>query len=40
MRGGRNNLCGPGRKVADQQSAVSHRYMVKQVYTATHVNAM
>lgn len=40
MRGGRNNLCEPGRKTAGLQYAVSPRYMVKGVYTATHVNAM
>lgn len=38
MRGGRNNLCEPGRKAAGLQYAVSSRYMVK--YTATHVNAI
>lgn len=40
MRGGRNNLCDPGRKVAGLQYAVSPRYMVKGVYVATHMNAM
>lgn len=39
MRGGRNHLCEPGRKVAGLQYAISPRYMVKGVYTAIYVNA-